>query len=229
MNFTDSGAVTVEMERKPAIPGGVPGNERITAFSDGIFAIAITLLVFQLAVPSDLPQGGLWAYLPKLLPDLAGNFITFIVLGIYWVGHHNMFKHIKRHDRVLMWLNILFLMCVAMMPFFARLISRYGSDSIALVLYAFWLMLTGFVLDIIWWHASRNRRLVDESIDPDLVVFIHRRVLIAPFLYLLSIGLAFISPTLTKIVFLVVILIYVIPTPLDQIHNKQLSVQEDID
>jgi uncharacterized membrane protein len=217
------------MERKMVIQAGVPGNDRITAFSDGIFAIAITLLVFQLAVPTDLPAGGLWSYLPELLPVMASNFITFIVLGIYWVGHHNMFKHIKRHDRVLMWLNILFLMCIAMMPFFARLISVYGSDTAALVLYAFWLVLTGIALDLIWWHASRNRRLVDADIDPDLVIFVHRRVLIAPLLYLLSIGTAFFSHTLTRMIFLVVILIYVLPTPLDQIHNKQLSIQEDID
>ncbi len=214
---------------KSTIPGGVPGNERITSFSDCVFSIAITLLVFQLVVPGSLPQGGLRAYLPQLVPVLAENVITFIVLGIYWIGHHNMFKHILRHDRILLWLNILFLMGIAMMPFFARLISLYGSDTTALALYAFWLMLTGLLLDLIWWYACRNRRLVDPNIDPDLVFFVHRRVLIAPALYLISIGLAFVNHTLVRLIFVAVILIYVIPTPLDQIHHKQLSVQEDID
>ncbi len=216
-------------EPKPASQTGVPGNERITSFSDCVFSIAITLLVFQLAVPTNLPPGGLRAYLPQLLPVIASNILTFIVLGIYWVGHHNMFKHILRHDRALLWLNIVFLMCVAMMPFFARLISLYGQDTTALALYAFWLMLTGIALDAIWWHASRDRRLVDADIDSDLVFFVHRRVLLAPVLYLLSIGVAFFSHTLVRIIFLAVILLYVVPTPLDQIHHKQLSVQEDID
>lgn len=212
-----------------AIPGGAPGNERITALSDGVFSIAITLLVFQLEVPDQLPTGGMWAYFSQLLPKFASTILAFIILGVYWVGHHNMFKHIKRHDRVLMWLNILFLMFVAMMPFFARLVSQYWDNTFALASYAFWLMLTGLVLDLIWWHASKNLRLVNPDIDPDLIFFVHRRVLIAPVLYLLSIGVAFLSPLITKLIFVAVIVIYVVPSALDQIHHKQLSVQEDVD
>jgi uncharacterized membrane protein len=219
----------MKTDQKPATPASASGNERITAFSDGVFAIAITLLVFQLSVPDQLPEGGLWAYFPKLIPLVASNILAFIVLGIYWVGHHNMFKHIKRHDRILMWSNIIFLMCVAMMPFFFGLVSRFGEDTFALASYAFWLMLTGLVLDFMWWHASRNQRLVDANIDPDLVRFVHRRVLIAPVLYLLSIGVAFFSHTLTMLVFVVIIIIYVVPTPLDQLHHKQLNTQEDVD
>ena len=193
-------------ELKPVLPVGAPGNERIISFSDGVFSIAITLLVFRLSVPDQLPEGGLWAYMPQLLPTFATNALAFIVLGIYWVGHHNIFKHIQRHDRVLMWLNILFLMCVAMMPFFAGLVSRHGEDTFALVSYAFWLMLTGLILDLIWWHATRNRRLVDPNIDPDLVLFVHRRVLTAPALYLISIGIAFFNHTIAKLIFLAIML-----------------------
>jgi uncharacterized membrane protein len=120
-------------------------------------------------------------------------------------------------------------MGVAMMPFFAGLVSRYGDDTFALAAYAFWLMLTGLVLDLVWWYASKNMRLVDPAIDPDLVFFIHRRVLIAPVLYLLSIGVAFFSHILAKLIFVAIIVIYVVPSPLDQIHHKQLSVQEDVD
>ncbi|MFZ2097439.1 MAG: TMEM175 family protein [Anaerolineales bacterium] len=220
---------SMNTDKKSIILSGASGNERITAFSDGVFAIAITLLVFRLSVPATLPENGLWDYVPKLLPLIASNVLGFIVLGIYWVGHHNMFKHIKRHDRSLMWLNILFLMCVAMMPFFAGLISEHGEDTIALAFYAFWLMLTGLVLDSIWWYASKDHRLVDSNIDPDLILFVHRRVLTAPLLYLISIGVVFISHTLTWLIFVTVILIYILPTPLDQIHHKQLNIQEDID
>ncbi len=219
----------MEAEKQKVIQAGVAGNERIAAFSDGVFSIAITLLVFQIAIPANLPDSNLLAYITKLLPLIAGNILAFIVLGIYWVGHHNMFKHILRHDRILMWLNILFLMFVAMMPFFASLISRYSSDTFALVSYAAWLVLTGLALDLIWWYSTRNRRLVDPNIDPDLVRFVHRRVLIAPALYLVSIGVAFFSHPLARVIFLAVIILYVLPTPLDQIHHKQLNVQEDID
>ena len=216
-------------DHKQAIPRGATGNERIAALSDGVFSIAITLLVLELAVPIQLPDSGMWTYFVQLLPRFTGTLVAFVVLGVYWIGHHNMFKHILRHDRVLMWLNILFLMFVAMMPFFARLVGQYGEDLLALASYAFWLMLTGLMLDLIWWYATRNQRLVDPEIDPDLVIFVHRRVLIAPVLYFISIGIAFISPLLTKLIFIAVIVIYIVPSSLDQIHHKQLSVQEDVD
>ncbi len=222
-------SVLVDMDPKQMPLRGAAGNERITALSDGVFAIAITLLVFGLSIPDQLPQGGMLAFITQLIPGFGSTIVAFIVLGVYWVGHHNMFKHIQRHDRVLMWLNILFLLFIAMMPFFAGLVGRYADEPIALALYAAWLMFTGLVLDLIWWYASRDLRLVDPAIDPDLVYFVHRRVLIAPLLYLISVGVAFISPLITKLIFVAIILIYVIPTPLDQIHHKQLSAQEDVD
>src|SRR5512145_3234135 len=74
---------------------GAEGNERLNAFSDGVIAIAITLLVLEIKVPEHIPDGGLVGLLPDLLPKLAGHIVSFIVLGIYWVGHHNMFMHIK--------------------------------------------------------------------------------------------------------------------------------------
>ena len=111
-----------------AAPGRA-GNERMAAFSDGVFAIAITLLVLELQVPASVPPGGLIALVPEFLPKLAGHVITFAILGIYWVGHHNMFMHIKRHDRTLLWLNNLFLLFVAAMPFPAGLIVQYGNDQ----------------------------------------------------------------------------------------------------
>ena len=218
-----------KVNQETAIPSGAPGNERISTLTDGVFAIAITLLVLELAVPEELPEGGMWAYFSHLFPEFVSTLVAFVVLGVYWVGHHNMFKHIKRHDRVLMWLNILFLLFIAMMPFFAGLVGHYSENSLALASYAGWLMLTGLVLDLIWWYASKNKRLVDANIDPDLVFFVHRRVLIAPVLYLFSIGLAFINPLITKLIFVAVIVIYVVPTPLDRVHHRQLSIQEDID
>ena len=89
---------------------GVPGNERILALSDGVFAIAITLLVLSLEVPDTAPPGGLVMLLPEMLPKMAGHVITFAILGIYWIAHHNMFKYVHRHDRTLLWLNNLFLL-----------------------------------------------------------------------------------------------------------------------
>jgi uncharacterized membrane protein len=113
-------------------------NERIIALSDGVFAIFITLLVLKVRVP-DIPAALVAAELPHALVDLLPKFmshvISFAVLGIYWVGHHTMFMYIKRHDRVLLWLNILFLLFVSSMPFPTGLLGQYGDQQIALVIY----------------------------------------------------------------------------------------------
>lgn len=205
---------------------GVRGNERICAFSDGVFAIAITLLVLELHVPTALPPAGLIGLLPELLPRFAGHVVTFAVLGVYWVGHHNMFMHIERHDRILLWLNILFLLFMASMPFLAGLIVEWGNDRAAVVAYAGTLALAGLVLDAIWAYATHRRRLVDQNLDPDLIAVVHRRVLLAPAIYVLAIGVSFLNLTLAKLLFAIVVVVYIVPGPLDFYHHRQLGTSE---
>jgi uncharacterized membrane protein len=203
---------------------GVPGNERIGAFSDGVFAIAITLLVVGLVeVPVHAPEGGLITMVPDFLPRLAGHVITFAVLGIYWVGHHNMFMHIKRHDRTLLWLNNLFLLFVAIMPLPTALIAEHGDDQVAVIAYAGTLVLAGVSLDLIWRYATHKNRLVSPGIDPGLVTFVHGRVLLAPAVYLLAIVVSFFSITAAKLLFVIVTLLYIVPNRLDQYHHRQLQ------
>jgi uncharacterized membrane protein len=202
---------------------GVPGNERIAAFSDGVFAIAITLLVLELHAPASAPAGGLVQLLPEYLPKVAGHVITFAILGIYWVGHHNMFLHIKRHDRTLLWLNNLFLLFVAVMPFPAGLIVQYGNDRAAVIAYAGTLVMAGLSLDLIWWYATHNHRFVTPGMDPGLIAFVHGRILLAPAIYLLAIGVSFFSIAGAKVLFLVVAIAYIVPNPLDHYHHRQFQ------
>jgi uncharacterized membrane protein len=207
-------------------PLGVPDNGRIANLSDGLFSIVFTLLVLELTVPviaKDHAAAELPLALYHMLPHLAGYALSFVVIGIYWVGQHNMFVHIKRHDRVLMWLNLLFLMCVGFMPFPVGLIVEYGQEQISVVVYAAVLVASGLALDLIWWYATHNRRLVDAQMDRDLVTFVHRRVLLAPALYLTAIVLSFASVDLAKVVFLVVALAYIVPNPLDHYHHAEVQ------
>lgn len=206
-----------------ALRAGVRGNERINAFSDGVFAIAITLLVLELKVPEHAPADGLAALVPELLPKFLGHVISFIVLGIYWVGQHNMFLHIKRHDRVLLWLNNLFLLSVASMPFFAGLVTHYADDRTALVAYAANLVVAGLVLGAIWRYATTGRRLVAADLSDDMVAFVQRRVLLAPALYAVSIVVALFSPLAARLIFVLVALLYIVPNPLDHFHHRELS------
>jgi uncharacterized membrane protein len=218
--MTDNGKVT---HPRRLLHRGVPGNERLAALSDGVFAIAITLLVFSLDVPETVPPGGLIALVPEFLPKLLGHVVTFAILGIFWVGHHNTFIYVRRHDRTLLWLNNLFLLFVAIMPFPASLIVKYGNDRVAVISYASTLMLAGLSLELIWRYSTQHRRLVAHDLDPELIAFFHRRILMAPLIYLLAIALSFVSIAGAKMLFLVVAIVYIVPNPLDRYHHRQFQ------
>jgi uncharacterized membrane protein len=211
------------MTGETGVPAGVTGNERVNAFSDGVFAIAITLLVLELRVPETLPHGGVIEALVEMGPKFGGHVLSFVVLGMYWVGHHNMFMHIQRHDRVLLWLNIFYLMFIGAMPFFAGLLVQHSEDTFSLVAYAANLALIGLLQDAIWWYASSNHKLVDPNIYEDLVRFVHRRILVAPVLYLVAICVAFASHLAAILLVVVVPVTYIFPGPLDHYHHKQLA------
>jgi TMEM175 potassium channel family protein len=214
--------VTTSFPKRP-VHRGVPGNERMAALSDGVFAIAITLLVLELHLPTSVPPGGLIQLVPQYLPGLAGHVITFAVLGIYWVGHHNMFMHIRRHDRTLLWLNLLFLLFVAAMPFPTGLIVQHPDDRLAVIVYAGTLVCAGLSLELIWLYATHRRQLVAHDLDPELVTFVHRRVLLAPVIYLVAIAVSFVSITAAKVLFVIVAVAYIVPNPLDYYHHRQFQ------
>ncbi|NET00374.1 MAG: DUF1211 domain-containing protein [Sphaerospermopsis sp. SIO1G1] len=201
------------------------GNERIVALSDGVFAIVITLLVLEIKVPEiphDLVAKELSHAVIELVPKMIAHAISFVVLGIYWISHHNTFMHIKRHDRVLLWLNILFLMCVASMPFPTGLLSEYPNERISVIAYALPLVFAGISMDVMWWYASTHNLLDEGKNDKNFIAFVHRRNLAAPIAYLLAIGTSFLSLTLAKFVFIFVALYYIFPNPLDR-KRHQLS------
>ena len=100
-------------------------THRIEAFSDGVFAIAITLLVLNLQVPEIATVSELASKLGALWPKLVSYVLSFMVVGIYWVAHHNTFHYIKRSDRNLLWLNILMMLFVVFIPFPAALLGQY--------------------------------------------------------------------------------------------------------
>src|SRR4051794_15503091 len=105
---SDSSTVATGAQARRRPVRGVPGNDRLKAFSDGVFAITTTLLVLEIGTPHP-PTELSEALVHQVFPEAVATVASFVLLGVYWVGHHNMFMHIKRHDRTLLWLNILFL------------------------------------------------------------------------------------------------------------------------
>lgn len=165
--------------------------ERIVYFSDAVFAIAITLVVLQMRVPAGLSPTELTAALIEIWPKYLSYLISFTVIGSFWRAHHRIFRHIRAYDERLIYSNLLFLMCVAFLPFSASLIGEYGSQPVAFEIYASNVAATGLLLGGTWWHATRDGRLTGGDLDPGLI-----RQLITEQLSLPVIALVFVPITL---------------------------------
>jgi uncharacterized membrane protein len=210
-----------------SIGGGPAGRDndtgRLEAFSDGVFAIAITLLIIEIGVPhleeeppgTTLPQAlvGLW-------PSYLGYVISFLQIGVIWANHHNRFRLIERSDHGLLFLNIVFLMCVAFIPFPTALLAEYLEGSgpereTAGVIYAGTLAVTALFFTLLWLYAAANR-LVDRDLDPSLLRVMTRRYLLGTVAYLLVFLLAFVNVAASLILIIILALLFVLPEPSDR-------------
>ena len=206
---------------QPAPPRDSLDTARVETLADGVFAIAMTILIFNITVPTLANPAELPAKLLSLWPRVLSYAISFVVLGVYWIGHHNQFAYIRRADRLFLWINILFLMCVAFIPFSAALLGQYPNQPIALVEYGANLVIVGTVLLIHWWYASAGHRLVDADLDPTLIRLASRRILRAPIAYLVAIALAFVSVPLSLTIYVLVPLWYILPGRIDRYWTRR--------
>ncbi|HEY6866612.1 MAG TPA: TMEM175 family protein [Candidatus Eisenbacteria bacterium] len=171
--------------------------ERLIFFSDAVFAIAITILVLDLRPPEVSgpdPAGSLRHGLIRLIPKLMSYAMSFWIIGLYWFVHHRIFRHIRRCDDGLIWLNLLFLFSIAFLPFPVALMGSYGALRAAVVFYTATLIVTGIAQLLLWRHASRGAHLIDPDFDPREARFITVRSAVAPLAALLVLGLAFVVP-----------------------------------
>jgi uncharacterized membrane protein len=178
---------------------------RLLALSDGIFSVAMTLAVIQVMPPdlrARLNAGGTAKLLVELIPDFAGIATTFFIVGIYWVTHHRIFSHIRRTDRHFLFLNLYFLLGVTMMPFFVLISSAHSSDAGAVVAYALYVAVLGFLLDRIWSYASTRHRLVEPHLDARIIRYNHYRSWASSLTFLLSCPVAFYSTGLARCVWM---------------------------
>ena len=138
---------------------------RVLALSDGVFAIIITLLVLEVHVP-ELTQGHtLNQALAELRPSLVAFVISFILAGMYWVAHRDLFALIRRTDRNLVWLNILYLLPLCLLPFGAGLIGRYEDEAVALRIYGLLLVAIAVMRVVIWLYATSRPHLLWQRLD----------------------------------------------------------------
>jgi uncharacterized membrane protein len=169
--------------------------ERIAALSDGLFAIAMTLIVLEIRVPAPGPvhtEQDLWRALVGLFPRMVTYLLSFLTLGIFWVGQQTQLNHFVRADRHLSWLNLAFLAAVALMPFSTELLAEFITFRTALLLYWGNVVLLGFVLYGCWTYASRAG-LVREGTAVEVSGAIKRRIVVGQTLYAFGVALSVIN------------------------------------
>lgn len=190
-------------------------TSRLEAFSDGVFAIAATLLVLELHVPP-VGSGQLFALLVAQWPSYAAYAVSFLTIGIIWVNHHAMFALVRRVDRPLLFLNLLLLLVIAVIPFPTAVVGQWITDSqdapVAAALLGVVFLVMGLSFGAIWLYAVGHHELALEGIKPALARSAIPRFTIGNLVYLVGIGLAFVSPLLSLLVYGLVAIYYVFPT-----------------
>jgi uncharacterized membrane protein len=135
---------------------------RVMTLSDGVFAIIITLLVLEIHVPNLTRGQTLAEAIDAIRPSFIGFLISFVVVAISWAGHRDLFALVRRTDRNLVWLNVLYLLPICLLPFGAALISRYDRDEEALGLYGLVLLLIALTRLGVWLYATNRPHLLFE-------------------------------------------------------------------
>ena len=190
---------------------------RLEAFSDGVFAVAITLLVLNLKILPDLAleDGSFWNQLLNQLPMLVAFVTSFATIGIMWINHHRLFNYIKRTDTGLMLLNLLLLLVIVFIPYpTALLAQQYALNPDmhdAALLYSGIMVLLAVCFNLLWRYATFHNRLIGKNADARAVASISRQYLGGPLLYLIAFGLAFISVPASIIFNLLLALFFAIP------------------
>jgi uncharacterized membrane protein len=176
---------------------------RLEAFSDGVFAIAITLLVLDLAVPArdHVRTGGLGSALAHQWPSYFAYLVSFLVIGIIWVNHHTMFSKVNLVDRSVLFANLAVLFVVSALPFPTRLLAEYltaGSDAhTAAAIYSGTMFALGLAYSLLWIAVTRDVGLLHEHLDPIASRAALRRFGLGNIAYLATIGLSFVDAIAT--------------------------------
>jgi uncharacterized membrane protein len=187
--------------------------ERLEALSDGLFAVAMTLLVLEIRAPGhDIhTEADLWHALVDLGPRFVMYFMSFMTLGIFWTGQQTQLNHFARADRDLTWIHLGFLAAVAVMPFSTVLLAEHITLRLALVIYWANILVLGVFIYASLGYACRAK-LLKEDVSDEIARALQRRVLIAQALYAVGALLCLIN-TYWSIGFIVLVQLYYVTAP----------------
>lgn len=190
---------------------------RFEAFSDGVFAIAMTLLVIEIKVPdlSHAAPSKVVSEMMPIAPHLLSYVTSFLVIGVVWLNHHALFHFLKRVDRIILTINLILLMCIAFIPYSTALIGNYGKLQPVIVFYGLSLTITGIVYNVLWfyvvrqyfWNHQHYRRFIFNASLWSLGY---------PILYAIATLLSWLNTILSVILYALIPLFYLFPSVIDR-------------
>lgn len=198
-------------------PGGDLKTNRVEALSDGVFAIAMTLLILGITVPSaaTVPAEQLPVTLRAIAPQILVYVISFANLGVLWIGQQNQYRFIVRVDRWFLWINIGYLLLISFVPLSTALLGHYPLSRPALIIYGVNVIVATLVLALHWDYATRNHRLTNESLSPLLLRRAHGRLFAFATAYATAVLLSLAVPLAGLALFLAAPFLNILPLGLD--------------
>lgn len=201
-------------------------SSRLEAFSDGVIAVAITLLVLTIKVPVADTSGGplpsdseLWPKLADEWPTLLAFATSFLTVGIIWINHHRLFHYIKRTDTGLLLLNLLLLFVIVFIPVPTSLLAEYLGhldQHAAAQIYSGTLLALACCFNLVWRYATYRGRLLGKDADMRAVAAISRQYIFGPLLYILAFALAWINSPASIALDLLFALFFALPPRLSR-------------
>jgi uncharacterized membrane protein len=182
---------------------------RILAFSDGVFAFAITLLILDVRLPEDISKTDLGPALMALWPNYLAFLLSFVVIGLYWSAHIRLFREIIRYDLNLIWLNLLFLLFIVVIPFSTSILSLH-LIQLSMLVYAALMACAGYMHTILRIYAFHNNRLVSRKHSPS---YIRRGIsfsLFAPVGFTISVGITFFNASAATAFWVLIFIVHFI-------------------
>jgi uncharacterized membrane protein len=190
---------------------------RLEAFSDGVLAIVITLLILDISVPKD-PTGSLASALADQWQQYVAYLLSFLIVGIIWLNHHATINLLARTNHTLQVLNLLLLLPVSVLPWPTALLAEYADGSaddqrVAVLVYGLFSSLMAITFNILWRYIMRHPELHKPGVTAKMLAVRNRRFNIGPFVYPIATLLGLLSAPLFLALMLALALLYLLPTP----------------
>ena len=187
------------------MPANAVDNERLNTLVDGIFAIVLTLLVLDIKIPETTSDAELIDQLIDLWPQFFSFGLSFVILGIFWLGHQLESRYIRSSDHFHLLLTLMFMMFISLLPFSASLLGAHTGSRVAVIVYGSNILLASLLRYVHWRYVTGRRRLVDDNLSERLISSMSKTFLSTPLLCLAAIALSLLSVKASLFLLLVTI------------------------